>query len=239
VHPSWIRAPILESPHAFTTRAGGVSRGPYATLNLSPGVGDDPERVAENRRRILAAFGHPPAFGLDQVHGSRVVVARGPGVAEGDGAVTNVPGLLLRVSTADCYPLLLEDPDSGAVGAVHAGWRGVAAGIVENAVEAMKQAFGTEPARLRVAIGPGICGKCYQVGPEVVEAVGGFAFSDPLEPGRYRLDLAAAIEARLGAVGVEAIWCVRRCTFEEENLFSYRRQGPRSGRMWGVIQRAL
>ena len=239
MHSSWIRAPILESPHAFTTRAGGVSRGPYATLNLSLGVGDVPEHVAENRRRVLAAFGNPPSFGLDQVHGHRVVVAEGPGVAEGDGAVTDVPGLLLRVSTADCYPLLFEDPDTGAVGAAHAGWRGVAAGIVENLVGTMREAFGTEPARLRVAIGPGICGRCYQVGPEVARAVGGFAVPDPRAEGRFLLDLAAAIEARLRALGVRHLWRANRCTFEDEGLFSYRRQGPRSGRMWGVIQRAL
>lgn len=238
MHSSWIRAPNLESPHAFTTRAGGVSEGPYATLNLSPAVGDEPARVAENRRRVRAAFGDPPEFALDQVHGNRVVVAEGPGIGEGDGAVTRVPGLLLRVSVADCYPVLLEDPESGAVGAVHAGWRGVAAGIVENAVRTLQEAFGSDPRRLRVAIGPGICGKCYQVGPEVAEAVGGFAFPDPLEPGRFRLDLAAAIEARLESLGVTQVWNVRRCTFESEDLFSYRRQGKRSGRMWGVIQRA-
>ena len=239
MHPEWIRAPNLESPHAFTTRAGGVSQGPYATLNLSLGVGDDPEHVAENRRRVLAAFGDPPSFGLDQVHGARVVVAEGPGVAEGDGAVSRVPGLLLRVSTADCYPLLLEDPDTQAVGVAHAGWRGVAAGIVENVVRTMQSTFGSDPARLRVAIGPGICGRCYQVGPEVARAVGGFAVPDPRAEGRFLLDLAAAIEDRLKKLGVRNLWRANRCTYEDETLFSYRRQGRKSGRMWGVIQRAL
>jgi len=234
-----IQAPNLESPHAFTTREGGVSEGPYATLNLSYAVGDRPEHVAENRRRVLAAFGNPPSFGLDQVHGGRVVIAQGPGTAEGDAAVTDVPGLLLRVSVADCYPLLFEDPKSGAVGVAHAGWRGVAAGIVENTVRALQEAFQSDPETLRVAIGPGICGRCYQVGPEVVEAVGGFARPDPGAEGRFLLDLAAAIEARLRALGVQNVWQANRCTFEDEDLFSYRRQGRKSGRMWGVIQRAL
>ena len=237
MHP--IRAPNLESPHAFTTRQGGVSQGPYATLNLSYAVGDRPEHVAENRRRVLAAFGEPPSFGLDQVHGGRVVHAEGPGIAEGDAAVTDVPGLLLRVSVADCYPLLFEDPKSGAVGAAHAGWRGVAAGIVENTVRALQEAFQSDPETLRVAIGPGICGRCYQVGLEVVDAVGGFAVPDPGAEGRFLLDLPAAIEARLRALGVKNIWRANRCTFEDEELFSYRRQGRESGRMWGVIQRAL
>jgi len=232
-------APNLESPHVFTTREGGVSQGPYATLNLSHAVGDRPEFVEENRRRVRATFGHPPELGLDQVHGARVVVAQGPGTAEADGAATNVPGLLLRVSVADCYPLLFEDPESQAVAAVHAGWRGVAAGIVENAVATMQKAFHTNPQKLRVAVGPGICGRCYQVGPEVVEAVGGFAVPDPSAKGRFLLDLPAAIEARLRALGVMNIWRANRCTFEDETLFSYRRQGRKSGRMWGAIQRAL
>ena len=234
-----LRSPLLESPHGFTTREGGVSKGPYATLNLSFGVGDAPERVAENRRRVLSAFGSPPLFTLDQVHGAEVALAEGPGKAEADAVVTRVPGLLLAVSVADCYPVLFEDPQTGAVGAAHAGWRGVAAGVVENVVETMQAAFQTRPQDLRVAIGPGICGRCYQVGPEVVAAVGGFAVPDPRAEGKYLLDLPRAIEERLRALGVRRIWQAGVCTYEDEGLFSYRRQGKRSGRMWGVIHRAL
>jgi len=233
-----IRSPVIKSPHAFTTRSGGVSAGPYATLNLSFAVGDEPERVRENRRRVLEAFENPPLFELDQVHGGEVVVAEGPGMAEGDAAITNTPGLLLRVSAADCYPVLLEDERTGAVAALHAGWRGLAAGIVENTVKALAEHFGSRPEDLSAAIGPGICGACYQVGPEVVAATAAPARPDPRAPGRFLLDLAAGIRARLSALGVERVWEAGRCTYEDEGLFSYRRQGRKSGRMWGVIQRA-
>ncbi len=237
-----ITAPVLVSPHGFTTRRGGVSTGPYRSLNLSPGVGDDPDRVAENRRRVLALFGHPPLAELDQEHGARVAVVRAPGRYPGDALVTDRPGLLLRVSAADCYPVLLEDPATGAVAAAHAGWRGVAAGVVENVVGALAKVAGAPPDRLAVAIGPGICGGCYQVGPEVIAAVARAGLPetwrpDPRDQGRYLLDLQAAIVARLRSLGVTRIWASHRCTFEDEELFSYRRQGPKSGRMWGLIQR--
>ena len=235
-----LKAPHLESPHGFTSRAGGVSTGPFATLNLSQSVGDDPRAVDENRRRVLAAFGAPPLVRLSQVHGSRAVTVEAPGVYEADAAVTRTLGLLLSVSAADCYPLLLEDPGTGAVGVAHAGWRGVAAGVVENVVAAM-EGLGAKREALRVAIGPGACGRCYQVGPEVARAVGpAFARPDETAPGRYLLDLLAAIRARLLALGLapENVWALDACTIEDARFFSYRRQGKRSGRMWGLIQRA-
>ncbi len=117
----------LPVPHGFTTRLGGVSEGPFASLNLSAATGDDPKRVEENQRRVLAAFGHPPVAGLKQVHGTEIRLVEGPGVWEGDGLLTRTPGLLLRVGVADCYPLLLYHPE-GAVAALHAGWRGVVGG---------------------------------------------------------------------------------------------------------------
>ncbi len=239
--PTLITAPVIRARHGFTTRAGGVSTGPYQSLNLSRAVGDDPGRVEENRRRVLALFGDPPTAGLDQVHGARVAVAEGPGVYPGDALVTRVPGLLLRVSAADCYPVLLEDPASGAVAAVHAGWRGVAVGVVENTVSALAELSGNDPGGFSAAVGPGICGRCYQVGEEVIRALSRPRLPqtwrpDPGAHGRYRLDLEAAILARLEALGVGRVWTSGRCTFEDEGLFSYRRQGPRSGRMWGLIQ---
>jgi len=233
-----IVAPVLTSRHGFTTRRGGVSTGPYRSLNLSLKVGDDPARVAENRRRVLAHFGHPSLAELDQEHGAEVAVVGGPGRYRGDALVTDTPGLLLGVSAADCYPLLLEDPASKAVAAAHAGWRGVAAGVVENVVAALARLGGGAPEGFVAALGPGICGRCYQVGPEVVAAVGAEnGRPDPAAPGRFRLDLRAAIAARLRGLGLNRIWVSDRCTYEDPELFSYRRQGPRSGRMWGLIQR--
>ena len=119
-----LRSPVLGVPHAFTTRAGGVSVGAYAGLNLDDRE-DDPQAVAENRLRLAAALGFAPArvARLHQVHGSDVREAR-PSVQEGDALVSREPGLLLAIGTADCYPILLADEAAGVVGAAHAGWRG-------------------------------------------------------------------------------------------------------------------
>ena len=138
-----LRTP-LPVPHGFTTREGGVSEGPFRSLNLSAATGDDPERVAENQRRVLAAFGHPPVAGLRQVHGTEVHPVEGPGLWEGDGLLTRTPGLLLRVGVADCYPLLLYHP-KGAVGALHAGWRGVVGGILPKALERLEAVYRLDP----------------------------------------------------------------------------------------------
>jgi len=238
-----LRTPLIGSPHGFTGRAGGVSEGPWGSLNLSTSVGDDPTRVEENRRRVLAAFGHPPLARLAQVHGARAVRADGPGTWEGDALVSRSPGLLLAVSTADCYPLLFEDPSTNTVAAAHAGWRGVVAGIVEATLDLMESEFHGQPGQIRVAIGPGICGRCYQVGPEVAEAfdrrgLGDALADDPTQSGRFRLDLEKAIVVLLRRRGIPGnhIWRTKQCTYENTALFSYRRQGPKSGRMWGLIQ---
>lgn len=167
-----LTSPLISIPHGFTTREGGVSEGPYASLNLSPATGDDPERVRENQRRVLERFGHPPVALLNQQHGHIVHAVEGPGVWDGDGLLTNRPGLLLRVGIADCYPVLLHDPVRNAVGALHAGWRGVVAGILPEALEQLQQRYGSRPEDVRVAVGPGISGPNFQVGPEVVEQLG-------------------------------------------------------------------
>ena len=238
-----LRSPLLANPHGFTLRAGGVSEGPWGSLNLSSSVGDDPQRVGENRRRVLATFGHPPLARLSQVHSARAIRADGPGIWEGDALVSRARGLLLAVSAADCYPLLFEDPTTKTVAAAHAGWRGVVAGIVEATLDLMESAFQSQPGQIRVAIGPGICGRCYQVGPEVAEAfdrrgLSQAVASDPDQAGRFRLDLEQAIETLLLNHGIrrDHIWRAGQCTYENEGLFSYRRQGPKSGRMWGLIQ---
>ncbi|HEU4740206.1 MAG TPA: peptidoglycan editing factor PgeF [Meiothermus sp.] len=251
-----ITSPLLESPHGFTTREGGVSSGPFASLNLSWATGDDPQKVAENQRRVLEAFGHPPVAALDQIHSNVVHVVSGPGTWEGDGLLTNTPGLLLRVGVADCYPVLLEDPTIGAVGALHAGWRGVITGILPNALERMHEHYGSRMGDVRVAIGPGICGQHFQVGPEVVERFESaevwaqvaqtsdpgtptpIYWPDPTTPGRYRLDLLEALKIQATRAGIlpHNLWALGACTSADPRFFSHRRDQGKTGRMWGVIQ---
>lgn len=237
-----ITAPLLESPHGFTTREGGVSSGPFASLNLSPATGDDPQKVAENQRRVLECFGDPPVAALNQIHSNRVQVVQGPGTWEGDGLLTNTPGLLLRVGVADCYPVLLEDPATGTVGALHAGWRGVVSGILPDALELMKAHYGSRMENVRVAIGPGICGQHFQVGPEVVEQFRGAGLEtfwpDPSTPSRYRLDLLEALKIQATQAGIlpPNLWALGACTSADPRFFSHRRDQGQTGRMWGVIQ---
>jgi len=238
---SWLTSPLLTGRHAFTDRRGGVSTGPFASLNLSNGNGDDGAAVTENRRRLLAAFGDPPLALMNQVHGTTVHAVSGPGVWEGDGLVSNTPGLALAVSVADCYPLLLEDPASRAVAALHAGWRGALGNILGAAVEIMRREYDTDPAALRLAVGPGIAGPCYQVDAGLAErfAAAGWAgavLPDP-EPGKARLDLPTVIRAQALAAGLrlENIWFAGVCTHCHPEYYSYRRDGKRSGRQWGLI----
>ncbi|MER3480993.1 MAG: peptidoglycan editing factor PgeF [Meiothermus sp.] len=237
-----IISPLLESPHGFTTREGGVSGGPFASLNLSPATGDDPRKVAENQRRVLERFGHPPVAALHQLHSQIVHAVSGPGTWEGDGLLTDTPGLLLRVGVADCYPVLLEDPTTRAVGALHAGWRGVVSGILPNALERLKAHYGSRMGDVRVAIGPGICGEHFQVGPEVVEGFRGAGLEtfwpDPAVPGRYRLDLLEALKLQAVRAGVlpHHLWTLGACTYADPRFFSHRRDRGQTGRMWGVIQ---
>ncbi|MGC8877322.1 peptidoglycan editing factor PgeF [Thermus sp.] len=233
----------LPVPHGFTTRLGGVSEGPFASLNLSAATGDDPERVAENQRRVLAAFGYPEVAGLKQVHGTEVRLVEGPGVWEGDGLLTRTPGLLLRVGVADCYPLLLYHPE-GLVGALHAGWRGVVGGILLEALKRI-EALGLDPWEVHLAIGPGIGGACYQVGEEVVErfAEAGLRTfrKDPSAPGKYLLDLEKALllQAKEAGLREERIYRVGLCTHCAPHLFSHRRDRGRTGRMWGLVMLPL
>lgn len=231
--------PHITSRHGFTTRRGGVSQGPYDSLNLSFGVGDDPKAVAENRHRVLAEFGDPPQAALQQIHSNIVHWVSGPGEWEGDGLLSQTPGLLLRVSAADCYPVLLEDPRTGTVGALHSGWRGTLAGILPAAL-AQLQAAGSNLSQVRVGLGAGIAGKCYLVGNDVAnlfnEAGYGFALEAAEE--KYRLDLAAVLHFQALQAGVQSQnWAaLGSCSHCGAGWFSYRRDGPQSGRMWGMIQ---
>jgi polyphenol oxidase len=206
---------------AVTARPGGVSSGPYESLNLSLSVGDDPGCVLENRRRLAAAFGADPADFVfaRQVHGAgvRVVGAgdRGSGAFSVDDAidgadalVTSSPGVVLAILTADCVPVVLHDPQAGVLACVHAGWRGTVAGVTAAAVTAMAD-LGARPAAIVAGIGPAVAADRYQVGPDVHQAVTGAfgpaatSFIRPdAAPSRWLLDLWAANRYALRESGV-------------------------------------
>jgi YfiH family protein len=207
----------------FTTRRGGVSAPPFDTLNLGRWTGDDPAAVEENRARVLALTGARRfAFGR-QVHGA--TVRRDGDGEEADGQVTRERGVAPMVLTADCLPIALAAP--GGVGMLHAGWRGLAAGIVEAGVEALGGASAA-------ALGPCARGCCYEVGDEVRAALG-------LEPagGPEPLDLPAIARERLRAAGVGAVHDSGLCTMcgDRSLFFSHRRDGGRTGRQAGVAWR--
>jgi YfiH family protein len=235
---------------AFSGRAGGTSGAPFATLNLGLRVTDDLRRVLANRRRVatvLGLAGHPWALAR-QVHGADVVrveagrLGQGPpeakpAVGEADGLVTTDPGVVLAVLTADCAPVLLADPAARVVGAVHAGWRGLAAGVVEAGVAAMAE-LGADPGAVVGLVGPAAGGCCYEVGPEVREAVGGRypAALATTRDGRPALDPAAAAAEALERAGVGQVRVAEECTVDlEERFFSHRRDHGRTGRQAGLV----
>ncbi len=179
---TYLRSGLLASPHGFSTRIGGVSREAHtASMNLGFGRGDEDETVLENLRLFSEAVGIDPhtVISRPQIHSPVVFYADEsmagegyyqPAQAEGDGYVTDRRGITLGVKTADCVPILFEDAGAGIIGAVHAGWRGTAAGIAAKCVEKM-QKLGADPARITAAIGPSIRFCCYEVGEDFYEAV--------------------------------------------------------------------
>jgi len=240
--PEILTSPLLERfQHGFTTRAGGVSQGPYQSLNLGESVGDDPACVAENWARLRRACGLDFAR-LRQVHGNRVVRAEraGPPLDEADAVVTGAPGIAACVSVADCVPVLLADPATGAVAAVHAGWRGTLSGVAREAVRALVEAHGARPDGLLAAVGPAIGPCCYEVAPELAQR-----FCDELgrpaanpSPAQPRVDLWLANEVVLRRAGLrrERVDLLRRCTScEDRSFFSHRRDRGRTGRQVAFI----
>jgi YfiH family protein len=221
---------VLELPGAravFSTRQGGVSEGPFASLNLGKLTDDAPENVAENRIRLARSAGMAPdaiVFGR-QVHGAEIREWEGP--AEGDppevdGHTTVQRGLAMLVFVADCYPVALSDGNRAAT--LHCGWRPLAAGLIEKAVAL----FDSPPA---AAVGPGIGGCCYEVGPEVAER---FAGVEGALDGRL-LDLRRVISAKLAGAGVTEVQHLDRCTScEPELYFSHRRDHGVTGRQGGL-----
>jgi polyphenol oxidase len=255
----WIR-PDWAAPEgigaAVSTRQGpGVSAGPYGRLNLGLRSGDDLGAVAANRASLVTALGLPAEpLWLRQVHGTDV--ALGPDVATGaaarragavgvagdvgddepvaDAAVARGPGQVLAILTADCLPVLFVSTDGQTIGAAHAGWRGLAAGVLENTVKAM------EADGVQAWLGPAIGGGSYEVGDEVREA---FVAHDPgaadafvaTRPGHWLCDLYALARRRLAAVGVTQVSGGGFDTLTDDRLYSYRRDGAQSGRFASLI----
>ncbi|MFB1297222.1 peptidoglycan editing factor PgeF [Mycobacterium sp. pW049] len=222
-----------------TTRAGGVSKPPFATFNLGDHVGDDPRAVAANRRRLAEAIG----LGVDrvvwmnQVHSANVALVDhgGDTMSDTDALVTTVPRLALAVVTADCVPVLMADARAGVVAAVHAGRVGAANGIVARTLETMVEA-GADVGDVSVLLGPAVSGRNYEV-PEAMAAdvervlPGSRARTSRGTPG---LDLRAGIATQLRSLGVTSIDVDPRCTVEDRNLFSHRRDNP-TGRLASLI----
>jgi len=220
--------------HAFFTRDGGVSDGVYAGLNGGLGSNDDPERVRENRRRMAEHIGVMPTqlLSVHQVHSPDAVVATGPwqGVArpKADAIVTANPGLAISVTTADCGPILLVDPNARVIAAAHAGWKGALTGIVESTIRAMEK-LGAERGRTVAAIGPLIRQQSYEVGGEFVErfleadADNAMYFIPSSRNGHAMFDLAGFIRARLENAGVLMIDDLGVDTYSDERFYSYRR----------------
>ncbi|HTW26355.1 MAG TPA: peptidoglycan editing factor PgeF [Acetobacteraceae bacterium] len=232
----FLASPALPVGHGFFTRRGGVSTGSYASLNCSLSGGDDPARVRENRARAARALGADPEalVGLTQVHGAAAIVVEQPWPAgagpRADAMATRTPGVALGIITADCVPVLLADRQAGVVGAAHAGWRGMVAGVLREVVAAML-ALGARRERIAAAIGPSIRQVSYEVGPDLLDAL---LAADPddarflapgRQPDRWQFDLAGCCAARLEAEALGAVDLLQVDTLAEpDRFFSHRRR---------------
>jgi polyphenol oxidase len=238
LRPEWLLPPGVRA--AFTLRGGGLSEVPFDSLNLALHVGDDPAAVVANRGRLAAALGLPaePAW-LEQVHGTAVAdLDAGPPVGPADAAVTRRAGQVLAIMVADCLPVLLASEDGQVLGAAHAGWRGLAAGVLEATLAAMAVPAG----HLRAWLGPAIGPRHFEVGDEVRAA---FLARDPgagagfrsNDRGRWLCDLHLLARRRLASAGVTAVAASGLCTYAAaDRCYSFRRDG-RTGRMAALLWR--
>lgn len=220
--------------HAFFTRDGGVSQGIYASLNAGLGSDDDPAHVAENRKRMAEAVGVAPSHFLTaiQVHSPDAVIATKPwdlsARPRADAIVTNVPGLALGASAADCGPILFADASARVIGAAHAGWKGALTGVLESTIETMEN-LGADRSRIVAAIGPLIRQQSYEVGAEFVarfqegDASNARFFAPSTRDGHAMFDLAGFIRTRLEQAGILMIDDTAVDTYSDERFFSYRR----------------
>ncbi|MDI1331632.1 peptidoglycan editing factor PgeF [Pseudomonas sp. B14-6] len=218
-----------------TTRAGGVSLAPFDSFNLGDHVGDNPEAVAENRRRLTDHFSIQPAW-LKQVHGIAVAHADPNITATADASWTTTPGIACAAMTADCLPALFCDRAGTRVAAAHAGWRGLAAGVLEATLDSLA----VPPEDVLVWLGPAIGPQAFEVGPEVretfvqqlPEAAKAFVLSQ--NAGKFMADIYELARLRLAVRGVTAVYGGGFCTVTDPRFFSYRRN-PRTGRFASLI----
>lgn len=258
----YLTFPLLERTgmvrHLFSTRTGGVSRGIYASMNLSYTRGDDKEAVDENFRRMAGVLGTTPERIVcsRQTHTTNVRLVTeadcGKGVTremdyeDVDGLITDTPGIALCTLYADCVPLYFVDPANRAIGLGHSGWRGTVARMGEAVLSAMGKAFGTRPEEVVAAIGPSICQDCYEVSGEVAQAfwqefgeVCRFFFREGREPGKYQLDLWEANRRVLLGAGIrpENLAVTDLCTCcNSEYLFSHRASQGRRGNLAAFLE---
>lgn len=248
----YLTAEGISVPHCFTTRYGGVSTGHLSSMNIGASRGDDPANVAQNYRILGDALGFDTCdLVLTRQTHTDIIRAvtyadAGKGLShaaypECDGLITNTPGVALAVFTADCTPILLWDCVTGAVGAVHAGWRGTAAGIAQKAVEAMTAHYGCRPENIRAAIGPNIGMCCFETDADVPNAITAALGSDALAHirqtgSKYHVDL-KAINAlflrRAGVTHIEISTCCTAC--EPERFWSHRVTKGNRGSQGAII----
>ena len=242
--------------HGFSTRLGGVSEGMWASLNLGVNRGDDPDHVRENYRRFFTAIGgsEKRLAVTNQVHGGSVHTVTTADVHtdpyekagyEADGLMTDLPGVALMVYAADCVPILFYDPVRRVVAAVHAGWRGTAAGIATAAVDRMKHVYGSQPSDILAAIGPGIGPDCFETHEDVPNAMTAALGTGVLhhikikENGKFSVDLKAINVMRLEQAGLDPdhIAVCELCTScDSDKFWSHRRLGNDRGSMAAAIQ---
>lgn len=251
----WYTADLLNTPHGFSTRVGGVSPAPWDSLNLRPGQGDGPEALRENYRRFFAAIGADEARAVlsQQTHTANIRRVTEEDAGKGlirprdytdvDALITDVPHLPLVVFSADCGTILLHDPVHRAIGAIHAGWRGCAAGIVEKTVHAMADAYGSVPSDLQAALGPCIGKCCFETDGDVPAAMYA-ALRNDAEPyiathgAKFHVDLAGLNRQWLLRAGLkpEHIAVSGICTAcHPEHFWSHRKMGDRRGVQAAVI----
>ncbi|WP_172143867.1 MULTISPECIES: peptidoglycan editing factor PgeF [Pseudomonas] len=226
--PIWVKACI-------TTRSGGISAAPFDSFNLGEHVEDDPVAVTKNRQRLISQLGCKPAW-LRQVHGVAVVPAEPGDVLEADASWTATPGVACSVMTADCLPVLFCDRAGSRVAAAHAGWRGLAGGVLEATLDALAVA----PEDVLAWLGPAIGPQAFEVGAEVREAFmavhpqAAGAFVASVNPGRYMADIYQLARIRLAARGVTAVYGGGFCTYSDPRFYSYRR-AAQTGRFASLI----
>jgi YfiH family protein len=247
----YLTAENITAPHCFTTRLGGVSEGHLASMNIGVHRGDDPENVRRNYEILAQAIGFSPeklvltrqthSAIVRPVTSSDAAGLRHDAYPESDALITNDPGTALVVFTADCTPILLHDPVTGAVGAVHAGWRGTAAGIAQKTVEAMVATYGTKPENIRAAIGPNIAQCCFETDADVPEAMAetfGPAVWEYIRPigNKFYVNLKAINALALRRAGVNHIEISTDCTrCNPHKYWSHRFHGPTRGSQGAII----